>query len=127
MLRNSDVTRILAGIPRGHLHLRLVVETASGERIVFHEATVAAIVRAYTSIVCHPTRRAVEMVSVRLSSDERKPGYAEHQLLETGKSEEEVLEELERVLEEEAGRTGAEPLHVRVERWVRDAVRGGDA
>lgn len=95
-LRNADVARIIAGIPRGHYHLRLVIEARDGTRIVLHEATVAAIVRAYANIVMHPTRRALELVQA--CPETRKPGYARHQLVESPRGEEEVLDELEEVL-----------------------------
>ncbi len=97
VLRNMDVKRIIAGIPRGHKHLRLVLESTSGI-IVLHEATVAAIVRSYINIVAHPVRRGLELVGT--IPDNIKPGYAEHQLLESNRSEREILEELETILNE---------------------------
>ncbi|NOZ88371.1 MAG: hypothetical protein GXO15_00410 [Crenarchaeota archaeon] len=96
---NEAVRRVIAFIPEGHLHVRLVLEL-DDQTIVLQEATVAAIVRAYASVALHPTRRAVELASRRLGKGERKPFYAEWQLLETGRSEEEVLEEAEKLLEE---------------------------
>ncbi|MEM1880670.1 MAG: hypothetical protein QXQ23_01775 [Sulfolobales archaeon] len=41
----------------------------------------------------HPTRKAVELISTRLSKDFRKAGYAEHQLIESSRTEGEVLRE----------------------------------
>ncbi|NPA97542.1 MAG: hypothetical protein GXO32_08085 [Crenarchaeota archaeon] len=94
---NSCVKRILAGIPDGHMHLRLVIELCD-QAIVLHEATVAAIVRAYASVALHPKRRAIELRSRRMSKDERKPLFAEHQLLETDQIESSLITELEKIL-----------------------------
>lgn len=93
--RNSDIDMIIAGIPSGHKHLRLIIK--SGDRyIVFQEATVAAIVRAYISIKAHPTRRAIKMV--RHSLVERKEGYTEHQLIEVDLDEASIIRELDMIL-----------------------------
>jgi len=48
--------------------------------------------------VTHPTRRAVELVSRRLPEELRKQGYAEFQLVESGRSEDEVLREMQELL-----------------------------
>ncbi len=77
---NECVAELVAGIPRGHRHLRLVLRFRDGSVIVLHEATVAAIVRAYVTILTHPRRTGVRMIGVKLG--ERKRGYAEWQLLE---------------------------------------------
>jgi len=73
------------------MHARLVLELED-QVLVLQEATVAAIVRAYASVALHPTRRAVELVSRRLGRGERKPLFAEWQLVESGRGEDEVLE-----------------------------------
>ncbi|MCS7104217.1 MAG: hypothetical protein NZ954_01445 [Thermofilaceae archaeon] len=88
--RNEDVERVIAFIPVGHKHLRLILEMKD-QTIVLQEATVAAIVRAYVSVAIHPTRRVIELVRVKPA--ERKPGYAEDQLIESGKDESEALAE----------------------------------
>lgn len=90
--RNSDVLRVVGFIPPGHRHLRLVL-VLRDQVVVLHEAAVSAIVRAYVNIVAHPTRRAVEYVRVSLKAEERKPGYAEFQLVESGRGEDEVIGE----------------------------------
>lgn len=89
---NSDVLRVVALIPEGHSHIRLILEFKD-QIIVVQEATAAAIVRAYVDIITHPMRRAVELVSMEVSKDVRKKGYAEHQLIESAKSEYEVMHE----------------------------------
>jgi len=93
--RNSDIDYILMGVPSGHRHLRLVIR--AGDRyIVFQEATVAAIVRAYIGIKAHPLRRAVKLVRSRLSN--RKDGYAEYQLIEESVAEQDIISELDNIL-----------------------------
>ena len=89
---NDSVRRVIAFIPPGHQHLRLVIEL-SDQIIILHEAAVAGIVRAYIDVVTHPSRKAVELAARRLTKAERKPGYADWQLVETGRSEDEVAEE----------------------------------
>ncbi|QOJ79407.1 hypothetical protein IG193_02795 [Infirmifilum lucidum] len=93
--RNEDVKRVIAFIPPGHRHVRVLIELPD-TAIVLQEAAVTGIVRAYVDVATHPVRRAVELVSRRLS--ERKTGYAESQLVESGRSEEEVIKELEKLL-----------------------------
>ena len=95
VFRNSDIDLILMGIPSGHKHLRLVIK--SGDKyMVFQEATVAAIVRAYVNIKTHPRRRAVKMVKERVM--DRKQGYAEYQLIEVVDDEEVIIEELDKLI-----------------------------
>lgn len=79
-LRNSDVMELLAEIPAGHHHLRTTLTLVDGRSITLQEATVAAIVRAYTSVKTDPLRRQVRMKGRLLA--ERKDGFAEWQLLD---------------------------------------------
>ena len=94
-VRNEEVKRVLLGVPEGHRHLRLAMELEGDEVLVFSEATVANIVRAYVTVKTHPVVRGVELVRVKVGEG-RKEGYAEHQLLETGR--EEVGKELAEML-----------------------------
>ncbi|HIP57577.1 MAG TPA: hypothetical protein EYH02_05910 [Ignisphaera aggregans] len=96
--RNEDVKRVIAFIPPGHRHVRLLIELKD-QTILLQEASVAAIVRAYIDVVTHPNRKAIELTISRLPSSERKPGYAEYQLIESGRSEEDVIAEVLRMLE----------------------------
>jgi hypothetical protein len=79
---NERVRRVIAAIPPGHKHVRLVIELED-QTIVLQEATAAAIARAYVDVITHPARRAVELAGVRVSK--AKCGYAEHQLVESGR------------------------------------------
>jgi len=98
LYRNEDVCRIIAFIPRGHMHVRVLLEFCDGLKIVLQEATVSALVRAFLDVLLHPRRRAVELHKALV--DDRKPGYARHQLVESGRGEEEVLTYVEKLLEE---------------------------
>ena len=82
---NSDITKIKIGIPEGHKHIRTIIETKNGEKLIFQEATIANIVRAYTIIKTHPQKRALELAQKQLS--DKKEGYADNQLIETDKDE----------------------------------------
>lgn len=80
VLRNEEVAWVVAEIPSGHRHLRTTVTFADGSAVTFQEATIAAIVRAYVAVKTDPLRDRVVLAG-RLVTD-RKPGYAEWQLLE---------------------------------------------
>jgi hypothetical protein len=80
LLRNRAVARIVVGIPTGQQQLRARIESASGDVITLGEATLAALTRAYVGIKTHPERTAVELIAK--SVDQRKDGFAAHQLLE---------------------------------------------
>ncbi len=80
LIRNEDIARVIAEIPAGHRHLRTTVVLADGTELVFQEAAIANIVRAYIGVKTHPTVLRVVLKGERLA--ERKEGYAEWQLLE---------------------------------------------
>jgi len=89
---NKDVLRVIGLIPPNHAHMRLII-VFKDQVIVLQEASAAAIARAYVEITTHPTRRAVEYAQLVLRREERKPGYAETQLVETNRNEEEIIRE----------------------------------
>jgi hypothetical protein len=95
VFRNEDVERVLMGVPREHRHIRTIVETKD-ELFVLQEATIAGIVRAYITLKTHPTLDGVELVT--RACEDRKRGYAKHQLLESERVSAEVISELSRVL-----------------------------
>lgn len=82
VLRNEDVTRIMAEIPEGHRHLRTTLTLEDGTTVTFQEATVAALVRAYVAVKTDPLRSRVVLKGRKVPG--RKEGYAEWQLLEEG-------------------------------------------
>ncbi|TAL17947.1 hypothetical protein EPN96_03440 [bacterium] len=79
----NEVLEVRTEIPEGHKHIRTTVTLASGETLVFQEATIAAIVRAYATVKTHPLEKSVVLKGRVLS--ERKEGYAEWQLVEEEK------------------------------------------
>ena len=93
--RNEDVRRIVAFIPQDHKHIRIMIETEN-EVMVFQEATVAGLIRAYINIKLHPMRNAIELKRTRL--EKRKSEYASYQLLEEEKDESSILEEMSHIL-----------------------------
>ena len=101
--RNSDIKSVTVGIPDGHRHLRTVIETEKGS-FVLQEATVAAIVRAYTTVKTHPQTKGVRLEGAE--TEDRKKGYAPYQLVETGDSSGAVTALLGGILTEFTGKTG---------------------
>ena len=93
--KNEDVKRIITFIPEGHKHIRILIQTGN-EIIVFQEATVAALVRAYIDIKTHPLRNAIELENIKL--EKKKSGYASYQLIESKKDEASILRELSLLL-----------------------------
>lgn len=80
IIHNDDIKKLTAEIPEGHRHLRITMRLRDGTELVFHEASIANIVRAYITVKTHPSIRRVELRGRHLS--ERKDGYAEWQLVE---------------------------------------------
>ncbi len=98
-IRNEDVNKILVGVQKGHKHLRISIKLKNELVLIFQEATVANILRVYTTVKRHASIRAQELEKRKLMADLRKDGYAVHQLLETPKKNEEVERELKELLE----------------------------
>jgi len=99
IIRNEDVNRALIGVSEGHKHLRISIELKNGLVLIFQEATIANVLRAYTTIKTHPNIRAQELEMKTLTVDLRKDGYAVHQLLETPRKNEDMESELKKLLE----------------------------
>jgi hypothetical protein len=79
-ISNEDIKEVLLEIPEGHRHLRTRILLQDGTKLVFQEATVANIVRAFISVKTHPEMTCVKLKGIPLK--ERKPGFAEWQLIE---------------------------------------------
>jgi hypothetical protein len=99
IIRNEDVNKILVGVPEGHKHLRISMKLKNGLVLIFQEATIANILRVYTTVKTHPSVRAEELEMRTLTADLRKDGYAVHQLLETPRKNEDMERELKELLE----------------------------
>ncbi len=80
IVRTTDVQAVTVEQPAGHVHVRTTLRLSDGTELVFQEATVAAIVRAFVSLKTHPAKTRVELRGAALA--ERKAGFAEWQLLE---------------------------------------------
>ncbi len=91
----KKLVKVVAAIPTGHRHLRMVLFFDDGEVVVLTEALAAGLTRAYIDVVAHPTRRGVVLCVQEVQG---KPGYAKTQLVECG-GEEEAVKEVENVLQ----------------------------
>lgn len=80
LIHNEDIKELIAEIPEGHKHLRTKIVLQDGTELVFQEATIANLVRAYIMVKTHPLKSKVILKGMKLS--ERKDGYAEWQLVE---------------------------------------------
>lgn len=80
LLATTDVTGVVAEIPAGHRHLRTTLTLTDGSTLTLQEATVAALVRAYTAVKTGPLTTRVVLRGRPVSG--QKQGYADWQLLE---------------------------------------------
>lgn len=99
IIRNEDVNKVLVGVPKDHKHMRICIELQNGLSLIFQEATIANILRAYTTVKTHPSVRAQELEMQTLSTKQRRKGYAVHQLIETPKETKEIEIKLKELLE----------------------------
>lgn len=99
IIRNEDIEKVIIGVPKGHKHLRVCMKLRNNSSIVFQEATIANILRAYVTIKTHPKITAQELKMHVVGETSQKQGYALHQLLEISRSQEEIKEELRAFLE----------------------------
>jgi hypothetical protein len=79
-IANEDISEAVVEIPEGHRHVRTRIVLTDGTEIIFREATIANIARAYFTVKTDPRKTSVKLVGRRLP--ERKEGYAEWQLIE---------------------------------------------
>jgi hypothetical protein len=79
-IRNEDIREILLEIPEGHKHIRMRITLQDATELVFQEAAVANITRAYMAVKTHPQKTSVKLRGRKLT--EKKAGYADWQLLE---------------------------------------------
>ena len=100
IVRNEDVNRVLVGVPRGHKHLRIFIQLKNGSALIFQEATMANLIRAYIKVKTHPSARAQELGAQILTPAQRKEGFTQHQLVETPTMSRAIEVELEELLKE---------------------------
>ena len=79
-ISNEDIKEIVVEIPEGHKHIRTKITLQDATELVFQEAAVANITRAYITVKTHPQKTSVKLKGKQL--DEKKEGYAGWQLLE---------------------------------------------
>ena len=82
---NEDIQELTLEAPEGHQHLRATMIMEDGMKLIFREATVANLVRAYITLETHPVTGKVRLRGKRLSRP--KEGYAEWQPLEVKNQE----------------------------------------
>jgi len=99
VIQNEDVIQVLIGTPKGHKHVRVYIKLKNGTAMIFQEATIANILRAYTTVKTHPTIRAQELKMKTLTAESRREGYATHQLLETSRDADNIEKALQDFLE----------------------------
>jgi hypothetical protein len=99
IVRNEDLEKVLIGVPSNHKHLRICMKLKNGTALIFQEATIANISRAYVTLKTHPSTLAQELRIQALTEEQRKEGYATHQLLETSRDGIEVEAELGEILD----------------------------
>ncbi len=80
IIHNEDIRELRAEIPDGHRHLRTTMILQDGTELVFQEAAIASLVRAYVNVKTHPLRNNITLKGKKIA--ERKDGYAEWQLVE---------------------------------------------
>jgi hypothetical protein len=94
VLRNQNVCRVVIGVPQGHQHIRTIIETKH-ERLIFQEATIANLVRAYITLKTHPTQLGIELMLKEITG---KEGYTRFQLLESLKSSTRIQTEMAQLI-----------------------------
>ncbi|MET1160822.1 MAG: hypothetical protein ABWW65_07670 [Thermoprotei archaeon] len=94
--KNEDIEEIVMAIPRNHYHVRALIKF-NDQAIVLQEAALAAITRAYLSILLHPTRKGIILTRKYIRT--HKPGYAPVQLIEEERLEEKAVDIITEVLE----------------------------
>ena len=79
-ITNEDIREVLVETPEGHRHVRTRIFLHDGTELVFQEAAIANIVRAFVTVKTHPEKHSVRLRGRK--AEQGKPGYAEWQLIE---------------------------------------------
>jgi hypothetical protein len=79
-IRNQDIEEVIIGIPAGHKHIRTLIKLKQGDTIILQHATIANILRAYTTLTTHPTMDIIRLRGTFIKH--KKHGFADYQLLE---------------------------------------------
>ncbi len=57
IIRNDEIETVLIGVPKGHKHLRVCMKLKNNSAMIFQEATIANILRAYITLKAHPKNK----------------------------------------------------------------------
>lgn len=79
-ITSEDIKEVLVEVPDGHRHVRTRISLQDGTELIFQEAAMANIVRAFITVKTHPEKSSVRLRGRK--TEQRKPGYAEWQLIE---------------------------------------------
>jgi hypothetical protein len=79
-ISNEMVKEVVMEVPEGHKHLRTSIVLEDNTELIFQEATIANMVRAYTTMKTHPQKTSVRLKGKNLQN--KKQGFADYQLLE---------------------------------------------
>ena len=79
-IRNEDIKEILVEIPERHQHIRTKVTLKDDTELVFQEATIANLTRAFITVKTHPQKASEKLKGRQLTG--KKAGYADWQLIE---------------------------------------------
>lgn len=86
-ISNEDIAEIIVEVPEGHRHVRATVRLKDGTEFTLLEAAVSNLLRAFVTVKTHPLKSRVRLVTQKL--DQKKPGFADWQLLEEDEEGEE--------------------------------------
>ncbi len=95
MNMRKRVVRVLIGIPKNRKHIRTIIEFESGEMLIFNEAELSNITRAFIHILTHPLDMAIELKHQEIKG---KTGFNSHQLVETTRDPIQILGEMHTLL-----------------------------
>ena len=79
-ITNDMVKEVLMDVPAGHKHIRTRIIFQDNTEIIFQEATIANIARAYITMKTHPHKTSIRLKGKNLQN--KKQGFADYQLLE---------------------------------------------
>ena len=79
-IANEMIKEVLMDVPDGHKHIRTKIILQDNTEIVFQEASIANISRAYITLKTHPQTTSIRLKGQHLEN--RKKDFADWQLME---------------------------------------------
>ncbi|MCD6324502.1 MAG: hypothetical protein J7L55_05295 [Desulfurococcales archaeon] len=86
-----DLERVIAFIPPGHTHTRVLIKFKDGSTLIFQQAVIDGIIRTFLDVALHPENAVSEFVPELIPKDRRKPGFAKWQLMPSLRDKGEVM------------------------------------